>query len=568
MTKPVIFCEIINVSKLKGVCRLKILIVGGVAAGTKCAAKLKRELGDAAEVRVITLGTDISYAACGLPYYIGQVIKDKASLIENTPESFSDLTGVSVITGIEATGLDRARKQVRATKAATGEALTYAYDKLVIATGARPIMPKLPGIELKNIFPLRSPDDADRIKAAVAGGDIKRAVIVGGGAIGLEMAENLTKLGIRASVIDMASHVLPGYDGDFADFVENELADQGIPTFLNDSVTGFEGEGRVQKLRTARRAIRTDMVIMSVGVRPNTEWLADAGLRFAEGTRILDVDDRMRTSDADIYAVGDCAMVKNRITGKDSWTPMGSTANLTGRTCAKVIAGTARHGFRGVLGTNVLQLPGVNVGKTGLGIEAARAAGYDIDYVTVTCYDKAKFYPDMDHFTIRLVAEKTSRRLLGVQVLGRGTVDKIVDIGVTAISLGASVDAFDDMDFAYSPPFSSVIHPFAIAAGALENKMDGALSGDTLANLAPDDSWVLLDVGKTPVLPRLRHIDAGSINGPVDGVPADAKVALFCLEGKNSYMAQNRLKRYGYAHTQVVEGGTVFNRTADGDLPG
>lgn len=538
---------------------MKILIVGGVAAGTKAAAKLKRELGDEADVKVITLGKYISYAACGLPYYIGQVIKEKETLLENTPESFTELTGVPVITGIEATRLDREAKKVFAKNASTGEELIYDYDKLVIATGARPVKPNLPGIELKNIFTLRDPDDADEIKAAVASGEIKRAVIVGGGAIGLEMAENLTALGVRSSIIDMAPHILPGFDGDFAAFAENELADHGIPTFLGDSVVGFEGDGKVQKIRTGKRAIKTDMVIMSVGVRPNTEWLADSGLSFVEGTRILDVDSSMRTNDEDIYAVGDCAMVKNFVTGKNNWTPMGSTANIAARLCAKAIAGTATHGFRGVLGTNVLQLPGVNVGKAGLGIDAAKAAGIDYEAVTITCYDKAKFYPDMEHFSIRLVAEKATRKLIGVQVLGKGTVDKIVDIGVTAISLGATIDKFDDMDFAYSPPFSSVIHPFAIAAEALENKMNGNLEGDVFEALNFDDEWLLLDVGKTPVNPKLRHVDVGSINGEISGVPTDKKVALLCLEGKNSYMAQNRMKRYGYENVSVVEGGTIFN---------
>lgn len=431
---------------------MKILIIGGVAAGTKAAAKLKREMGDAADVTVISKGDYISYAACGLPYYIGQVIKEKETLLENTPESFSELTGATVLTGIEATKLDRQAKVVYATNIKTGEELIYDYDKLVIATGARPVKPNLPGIELKNIFTLRDPDDADAIKAAVASGEVKRAVIVGGGAIGLEMAENLTKLGVRSSIIDMAEHVLPGYDGDFAAFAENELADHGIPTFLNDAITSFEGEGRVQKVRTGKRAIKTDMVIMSIGVRPNTEWLAGSGLNFVEGTSILDVDENMRTNDEDIYAAGDCAMVRNLVTGANQWTPMGSTANIAARLCAKSIAGTSKHGFRGVLGTNVLQLPGVNIGKTGLGIEAAKAAGYDAEHVTITCYDKAKFYPDMEHFSIRLVADRATRRLLGVEVLGKGTVDKIVDIGVTAISLGATIDKFDDMDFAYSPP--------------------------------------------------------------------------------------------------------------------
>lgn len=545
---------------------MKILIVGGTAAGTKAAAKLKRELGNEADISVITLGKYISYAACGLPYYIGQVIKEKETLLENTPASFEDLTNVKVTTGIEAVKLDRAGKTVYAKNHNTGADETYTYDKLVIATGARPVKPPIPGIDLENIFTLRDPDDADRIKEAVATGEIKRACIIGGGAIGLEMAENLSLLGVRASVIDMAPHILPGYDADFADYAENMLADHGIPVFLNDSVVGFEGEGKVQKLRTGKRAIKTDMVIMSVGVRPNTEWLKDSGLNFVEGTAILDVDDRMHTNDADIWAVGDCAMVKNLVTGKNNWTPMGSTANLAGRLCAKDIAGTATHGFRGVLGTNVLQLPGVNVGKAGLGIEAAAAAGIDYEHVTITCYDKAKFYPDMSHFCIRLVAEKATRKLIGVQVLGTGTVDKIVDIGVTAISLGATIDKFDDMDFAYSPPFSSVIHPFAIAADALENKLDGKLDGDTFSALNVEDDWVLLDVGKTPVLPQLRHVAVGDINGELDGVPTDAKVALFCLEGKNSYMAQNRLLRYGYSNVKVVEGGTYFNKSGVQDL--
>lgn len=545
---------------------MKILIVGGTAAGTKAAAKLKRELGNEADISVITLGKYISYAACGLPYYIGQVIKEKETLLENTPASFEELTNVKVTTGIEAVKLDRAGKTVYAKNHNTGADETYTYDKLVIATGARPVKPPIPGIDLENIFTLRDPDDADRIKEAVATGEIKRACIIGGGAIGLEMAENLSLLGVRASVIDMAPHILPGYDADFADYAENMLADHGIPVFLNDSVVGFEGEGKVQKLRTGKRAIKTDMVIMSVGVRPNTEWLKDSGLSFVEGTAILDVDDRMRTNDADIWAVGDCAMVKSLVTGKNNWTPMGSTANLAGRLCAKDIAGTATHGFRGVLGTNVLQLPGINVGKAGLGIEAAAAAGIDYEHVTITCYDKAKFYPDMSHFCIRLVAEKATRKLIGVQVLGTGTVDKIVDIGVTAISLGATIDKFDDMDFAYSPPFSSVIHPFAIAADALENKLDGKLDGDTFSALNVEDDWVLLDVGKTPVLPQLRHVAVGDINGELDGVPTDAKVALFCLEGKNSYMAQNRMLRYGYSNVKVVEGGTYFNKSGVQDL--
>ena len=541
---------------------MKILVVGAVAAGTKTAAKLKRELGDTAEITVISKGKYISYAACGLPYYIGGVIKDRASLLENTPESYSRLTGVNLITGIEATKLDPAAKTVFARNVETGEELSYGYDKLVLTTGARPVVPNIPGMDLPGVYTLRDPDDADKIKAAAESGEVKRAVIVGGGMIGVEMAENLTNLGVRASIIDMAPHILPGFDADFADFIENLLGEAGIPVFTNDSVTAIEGEGKVQKVRTGRRAVKTDMVIMAVGVRPNTEWLKDSGIEMTDRGVIV-VNDYMQTSDPDIYSAGDCAMARSLITGKDMWTPMGSSANIEGRHCAKAVAGTARHPFRGVLQTIVLQLPGMRAGKTGFGIDAARAAGIDAEYVTITCYDKAKFFPGMEHFSIRMVAEKESRRLLGVQVLGKGNVDKIVDIGVAAISLGATLDSFDDMDFAYSPPFSTPIHPFAVAANALMNKMDGGLVGGTLADLNVEDDWITLDVGKTPVVPTLRHVDVGSIDGVIDGVPTNTRIALVCLEGKNSYMAENRMKRYGYDRVYVVEGGTMFNKALE-----
>lgn len=541
---------------------MKILVVGAVAAGTKTAAKLKRELGDAAEITVMSKGKYISYAACGLPYYIGGVIRERASLLENTPESYSRLTGVNLTTGIEATKLDRAAKTVYARNVETGEELSYGYDKLVITTGARPVLPSIPGIDLPGVYTLRDPDDADRIKAAAESGEVKRAVIVGGGMIGVEMAENLARLGVRASIIDMAPHILPGFDADFADFIENLLGEAGIPVFTNDSVTCIEGEGKVQIVRTNRRAVKTDMVIMAVGVKPNTEWLKDSGIEMTERGVIV-VDDYMQTNDPDIYSAGDCAMAKSLITGKDMWTPMGSSANIEGRHCAKSVAGTARHPFRGVLQTIVLQLPGMRAGKTGFGIDAARAAGIEAEYVTITCYDKAKFFPGMEHFSIRMVAEKNSRRILGVQVLGKGNVDKIVDIGVTAISLGATLDSFDDMDFAYSPPFSTPIHPFAVAANALMNKMDGGLIGGTFADLNVGEDWITLDVGKTPVVPTLRHVDVGSIDGVIDGIPTDAKIALVCLEGKNSYMAENRMRRYGYDQVYVVEGGTMFNKALE-----
>ena len=279
---------------------MKIIVIGAVAAGTKAAAKIKRELGNEAEVLVITRERDISYAGCGLPYYIGGVIEDRSELLQNTPESFAGLTGVTMRCGVEAKGLDAAAKAVTAVDLESGEELRLEYDKLVIATGARPVMPNIPGIDLPGVFALRNPSDADAVLEAVNAG-MKRAVIVGGGLIGVEMAENLSKRGVRVSIIDMAPHILPGFDADFADYVENLLADNGIPVFLGDGVTEIEGTDKVTKLRTAKRGIKTDAVIMSVGVRPNTEWLAGSGIELAKNGSIV-VDDYMRTNIEDVYA--------------------------------------------------------------------------------------------------------------------------------------------------------------------------------------------------------------------------------------------------------------------------
>ena len=541
---------------------MKIIVIGAVAAGTKAAAKIKRELGNGAEVLVITRERDISYAGCGLPYYIGGVIEDRSELLQNTPESFAGLTGVTMRCGVEAKGLDAAAKAVTAVDLESGEELRLEYDKLVIAAGARPVMPNIPGIDLPGVFALRNPSDADAVLEAVNAG-MKRAVIVGGGLIGVEMAENLSKRGVRVSIIDMAPHILPGFDADFADYVENLLADNGIPVFLGDGVTEIEGTDKVTKLRTAKRGIKTDAVIMSVGVRPNTEWLAGSGIELAKNGSIV-VDDCMRTNIEDVYAAGDVVMVKNRVTGRDMWTPMGSSANLEGRQCAKTVAGTARHGFRGVLGTTVVQLPGIIAGKTGLGRDAAGAEGLDFEFVTAGVDDKAHFYPGRAKITIRVVADRQTRKLLGVQALGSDNVDKVIDIAVALISMGATIDDVDDMDFAYSPPFSTPIHPLTAAVNALENKLDGKYFGGALSDLDEGTEWIELDVGKTPVIPALRHVDVSAINGPIDGVPVDANVKLICTTGKNAYLAENRLMRYGYKKLFSVEGGTVFNKSLGG----
>lgn len=542
---------------------MKVLVLGGVAAGTKVAAKLLRE-NRSYEVTILTKGKDISYAGCGLPYYVGDVIHEKGQLIVNTPEKYEKLTGAKVLTGTEAVKVDPAAHTVEAKDLASGEVKAYSYDKLVIATGASPFIPDIPGRELKNVFVMRTPDDAIGLRAAVEAGEIRRAVVAGGGFIGLEVAENLAAKGVKVSVIDFAPHVLPNFlDPELSEYVENKMAEEGIMPMTGVSLEGVIGTEKVEKVQTSRRAIKADALIMAIGIRPNTAFLEGSGIEMFKGTILT--DQNLRTNIADIYAAGDCAMVSNRQTGKPAWSPMGSTANIAGRVLARNLAG-ADISYPGVLGTGVAKLPGgLNAGRTGLTETAARAEGFDVESVVCVVDDKAHYYPGAGSFIIKLTADKAARKLLGVQVLGSGAVDKITDIGVTAISLGATVDQLATMDFAYAPPFSTAIHPLAHAIDILMNKMDGSLTSMTpaeFANGAAED-YEIIDCALQPALEGKRYLDLTTISGEVEGLAKDAKLLLVCAKGKRAYLTQNRLKFYGYTNTRVLEGGTTVSEVED-----
>ena len=410
---------------------MKVLIIGGVAAGTKVAAKLKRENRDH-EVTIITKSKHISYAGCGLPYYVGNIIKDKDQLIVNTPEKFSKLTGAEVHTETEAVAVDRANKVVKALDLKTNEEKVYSYDKLVIATGARPFVPNLEGIDLPGVYFMRTPEDAINLRADVEAGKIKRAAVIGGGYIGLEVAENLALQDVKTTVIEMAPNILTGFDKEFAEYAENHLADHGIMVFSNTKLEAILGEGKVEKIQTSRRAMKVDAVIMSAGIRPNTEFLQDSGIELnSNGT--VKVNEYMQTNDEDIYAAGDCVFVRNIITGKDVWAPMGSTANMEGRIVARNINGE-KVSYKGVVGTAVAKLPELNVGRTGLTEKAAKEAGFNPISVVTVADDKAHYYAGASNFFIKLIADRDTLKVLGVQVMGSGAVDKVVDVVVTAIS--------------------------------------------------------------------------------------------------------------------------------------
>ena len=536
---------------------MKIVILGGVAAGTKIAAKLMREDRNN-EVLILNKGADISYAGCGLPYYVGHVIEEKESLIVNTPQKYEALTGARVLTRMEAVEVDRDAKQVTAVHLDTREKTVYSYDKLVIATGASPVRPPIEGVDLENVFFMRTPEDAIALRNLISDGGIKRAVVVGAGYIGLEIAENLAKDGVKPFVLDMAPHVLPGFDGEFATYIEGKLADAGIPVVTGVRVTGLEGEGgKVKKVLTDRKAYKADLVVLSAGIRPNTAFLDGTGLEMVKGTLLT--NEAGQTNDPDIYAAGDCAMVHSAITGKPAWSPMGSTANINGRIIAQNIMGKELR-YRGSLGTAVCQLPGLNVGRTGLTEAQAKAEGFDPISVVTIVDDKAHYMPGAATFTMKLIADRSTQRLLGVQVAGPGAVDKIVDITVTAIQCGATLDQLDGADFAYAPPFSTAIHPFAHTLNVLKNKLSGAFETFTPAEFAQGlaKDYRIVDASLKPTIEGAPYVDLTSVTGPLKDFGPEEKLLLICNKGKRAYLLQNRLKAFGYQQVKVLEGGNLF----------
>ncbi|MBQ1931497.1 MAG: FAD-dependent oxidoreductase, partial [Lachnospiraceae bacterium] len=524
--------------------------------GTKIAAKLMRE-DRSNEVIVLNKGKDISYAGCGLPYYVGHVIEEKEQLIVNTPDKYAKLTGAKVITETEAVKVDPAAKKVTAVNVNTGEEQVYDYDKLVISVGASPVKPPISGTDLENVFFMRTPEDAIRLREVVDSGAIKRAVVVGAGYIGLEIAENLKLMGIRPFVLDMAPHVMPGFDTEMAEYVEGKLAEAGIPVVTGVMVTGIEGNGKVEKVTTNKKAYKADLVVLSAGIRPNTAFLNDIGLEMFKGTILT--NEFGETNLPDVYAAGDCAMVHNAITGKPAWSPMGSTANIAGRIIAQNMMG-AQMNYRGVLGTAVCKLPGINVGRTGLTEAQAAAEGFDPISVITVVDDKAHYYAGASTFVVKMIADKATERLLGVQVIGSGAVDKVVDVAVTGIMLKGTLSDLADMDLAYAPPFSTAIHPFAHTLNVLRNKLNGTFETITPVEYAAGaaEGYKVVDACLKPSIEGAPYVDLTTVEGPIAGLGQDEKILLVCNKGKRAYLLQNRMKFYGYTNTKVLEGGIAF----------
>ncbi len=536
---------------------MKVVIVGGVAAGTKVAAKLKRE-NPQDEIVIYTKGDDISYAGCGLPYYIGGSIETREELIVNTPAKFMGLTGTEVHTGSEVVAVDADAKTI----SVQADGLqSVSYDKLVIAVGAEPSVPPVEGTGLSGVFTVRTPKDAIEARKYAEEKGCKRAVVVGGGFIGLEVAENLMARGIMVTVMDMAPQLMPNiFDTEMADYVRRKLQEKGMRILTGTALHAIAGAEAVSGVQTGAGMLPADIVVLAAGIRPATKFLAGTGLEMERGCIVT--DEYQQTNLPDIYAVGDCALVKNRITGKRQWSAMGSTANIAGRALALSLGGS-KTAYSGCLGTGVVKLAdGLNAAKTGLTEEQAKAEGFRTVSVLCVTDDKAHYYPGSGIFITKLLADGDTHKLLGMQVIGGGAVDKMTDIAVAGISMGCKVEDFITMDFAYAPPFSTAIHPFAAACGILLNKMSGRLDSFTPAEYAAGagNEYRLVDAHPAPTLPGADWFDLTKAAEAAAKYGKDEKLLLVCARGKRGYLTQNKLRALGFTNTKVLEGGATFNK--------
>lgn len=448
---------------------MKIAVIGAVAAGTSAAAKARRTDKDA-EIVIFEKDTDISYAGCGLPYYISGVIEDRNRLLAFTAETFSEKYGVEVKTGHEVTEIDSDKKLIYYKNLNDGSEGGYEYDKLIIATGASAITPPFAGLELDNIFTLRSVKSADQIKKSIDQGKIKKVTIIGAGLIGLEMAESFRKRGLEVTVIELQNQVLPPFSSEMAAIVAEHLLEKGVELILADGVDHFEGQKKVEKVITGSgREVETDLALLSIGVKPNSKLAQAAGIAVGDRGAIK-VNEHLETNLKDIYAAGDCAETKDLLTDKDVWLPLGSTANKQGRTAGENAAGgEAQH--HGILKTGITKIFDLTAARTGLSLKEAKAEGIDAAAVKIKARNHAGYYPGADMINLRGIFDKENGVIVGAEVIGGTGSDKRIDVLATAIYNQMTADELFQVDLAYAPPYSGPKDAVAILGMVAEKNI-------------------------------------------------------------------------------------------------
>lgn len=545
--------------------RPRILIVGGVAGGASCAARARR-LSEEAEIVIFERGPYVSFANCGLPYYVGGVIADKGDLLLATPEYFWDRFKIDVRVQNEVRRIDREKSEVEVEDLSTGNLYREGYDALVLSPGATPIRPPLPGIDLPGIFTLRTIPDSEEIKGWIARGQVKRAIVVGGGFVGLEMVENLARRGISVEIVEMLPQVMPALDPEMAVPIHDHLAARGVSLHLGDAVAGFEqdADGTTITVRTkSGQEYACDMVILAIGVRPEVTLAREAGLEIG-GLGGIRVDHQMRTSGERIWAVGDAVEVRSVITGEWMLLALAGPANRQGRIAADAIFGRDSR-FRGVQGTAVCQVFDLVVACTGAservlqgsGIEG-RPAQYEKVYLHTD--DHVGYYPGAKGITMKLVFSTEDGRVLGAQAVGEEGIAKRIDVLSMAIQKGATVFDLEEAELCYAPQFGAAKDPVNIA---------GMIAASALRGDAPLIHWRDIDGSKTTILDvrnpeefEAGHV-MGAVNIPLNGLrgrlqelPRDRQIASYCIVGYRSYFATRILRMNGFDAVNII-GGTV-----------
>lgn len=526
---------------------MKTVIIGGVAGGASAAARLRR-LDEKGEIIILERGQYVSFANCGLPYYIGGTIKEQSKLTLQTPASFKSRFNIDVRILNEAVKINPGTKTVTIRKVDTGEIYEENYDNLILSPGAEPNKPAIEGINNKNVFTLRNIPDTLKIKAYMGENNPKTAVIVGGGYIGIEMAENLYDAGIQVSIVERSDHIINALDFDMASEVQKYLRDKGVKLYLNSSAKAI----RENAVEIEGGEIPADMVIMATGVTPETNLAKECGIATNEKGSII-VNDKMQTNIEGIYAVGDAIEIVNFITKEKGYIPLAGPANKMGRIAADNIAGFEST-YEGTMGASVIKVFDMTVAMTGLTEEAAKAAGYDYDKTYTYTASNASYYPGGVNMSVKCIWDKKTLAILGAQIVGYNGVDKRMDVISTVIRLGGKVTDLAKLELCYAPPFSSAKDPVNMLGFVAENVVSGKLRQffwHDVADLPRDGSVVLLDT-RTPAEVSRGKID-GFMNIPVDNlrerldeIPTGKPVYVHCHSGLRSYIACMILAGYGF----------------------
>ena len=530
---------------------MKTVIVGGVAGGASAAARLRR-LDESAEIVMFERGEYISFANCGLPYYIGGEIVKKSALTLQTPQSFRSRFNVEVRVNSEVTAIDRAAKTVTVNSKERGE-YTESYDKLILSPGAAPIVPNMEGADLDRVFTLRNIPDTIKIKEYVEEEFPGSAVVVGGGYIGVEMAENLKKAGVEVTIVELADHVIAPLDYDMACDVHRHLREKGVTLILQNGVQSIAEEGSKLKVTLSSGQVETDMVILAVGVRPDTALAKEAGLTLNPRGAIV-VDEHMLTSDPDIYAVGDAVEITDFVTGQKGYIPLAGPANKQGRIAADNICGIPSV-YKNTQGSSILKVFDMTVATTGVNERTAKAAGLNYDKVYTYSNSHASYYPGSTGMSIKTIYEKGTVRILGAQIVGFDGVDKRCDVLATAIRAGMTASDLCDLELCYAPPFGSAKDPVNFVGYVIENTLSGQVKNffwDDVASLPRDGSVTLLDVRTDSERANGQYIE-GFLHIPVDELRQRAgeldkskPVYIHCRTGLRSYVACRMLDGMGF----------------------